>query len=120
MSRQADADALTPAAYHILLALTDGEQHGYRIMGEVERASGGKVRLGPGTLYRTLDVLRTARLIREVSRRESTGTDPRRRYYALTAEGGAALARETRHMADVVRLARARGVLKMLPGAEDA
>ena len=84
---------LTPVAFEILLALADGEQHGYSIMREVERRSGGAVTLHPGTLYRALARLLESGLIAELDERpDPQHDDERRRYYQLT-ERGVAVAR---------------------------
>src|SRR5436309_6533067 len=82
-----DADdllPLTPAMFHVLVALADGEAHGYAIMKEVERLTGGGVRLSTGTLYGIIKRLLSEGLIRERSR---ASRDPRRRSYELTPFG---------------------------------
>ncbi|MBO0805355.1 MAG: PadR family transcriptional regulator, partial [Nocardiopsaceae bacterium] len=61
---------MTPAMFALLLALTEGERHGYGLMGDVGRLTGGSVTLGPGTLYRTLQRLRVDGLVADA------GTDP--------------------------------------------
>ena len=73
---------LSPQVLHILLALADGECHGYGIMQEVEERTGGEVRLGPGTLYGAIRRLREDGLIEE-----QPGPDERRRIYRLTSYG---------------------------------
>lgn len=98
---------LTPGAYHILLALARGERHGYGIMREVERVSDGAMRLGPGTLYRTLKDLLIAGLIAESDERpDPDHDDERRRYYTLTDLGRRAALAETRRLARLVERAR--------------
>jgi DNA-binding PadR family transcriptional regulator len=98
---------LTPGAYHILLALAHGERHGYGIMREVERLSDGAMRLGPGTLYRTLREMLDAGLIAESEERpDPRHDDERRRYYALTEAGRRAALAETRRLARLVERAR--------------
>ena len=98
---------LTPGAYHILLALARGERHGYGIMREVERLSDGAMRLGPGTLYRTLREMLEAELIAESGERpDPAHDDERRRYYALTEAGRRAALAETRRLARLVARAR--------------
>jgi DNA-binding PadR family transcriptional regulator len=93
--------------YHILLALARGERHGYGIMREVERLSDGAVRLGPGTLYRTLREMLDAGLIAESGERpDPAHDDERRRYYALTEAGQRAALAETRRLARLVERAR--------------
>src|SRR5436305_6561177 len=79
---------LTPAVFHILIALADGEAHGYAIMQEVTRRSGGIVRLGPGTLYGAISRLLADGLIEESEQRPVPEMDDtRRRYYRLTKRG---------------------------------
>jgi DNA-binding PadR family transcriptional regulator len=103
---------LRPAALHILLALAQGEQHGYGIMQNVEQFTAGTVRLGPGTLYRTLRTLMDDGLIAESALRpDPEQDDERRRYYRLTPRGQRLLRQETARLDALVRLARARGVL---------
>ncbi len=103
---------LTPAMFYILLALADGERHGYAIMREITLRSDTVVRMGPGTLYRTIKQLLAAGLIAESGERpDPTLDDERRRYYRLTEQGFRAAAEEAQHWAQVVRLARAKRVL---------
>ncbi len=105
--RQAGDTSLTPGAYHILLALARGERHGYGIMREVERLSDETMRLGPGTLYRTLKDLLDAGLIAESGERpDPEHDDERRRYYSLTEAGRNAALMETRRLARLVERAR--------------
>ena len=79
---------LTPAVFHIPLTLADGEAHGYAIMQEVARRSGGTLRLGPGTLYGAVSRLLQDGVIEESEERPDPGMDDtRRRYYRLTAGG---------------------------------
>lgn len=104
---------LTPATYQVLLALHDGEQHGYAIMRMVNEVDDGGVRLGPGTLYGTLKRLLDTGLVLESDERADPD-DPaaRRRYYRLTALGGAVLRAEARRMDAIVRTARAKKLLR--------
>lgn len=106
------AAPLTPAVFHILLALADGESHGYGIMQDVERFTNGDTRLGPGTLYRSIQRLLVDGLIEElaISLHDEADED-RRRYYRLTAKGLAAARREARRLADLVDAARHRDLL---------
>ncbi|HYR90661.1 MAG TPA: PadR family transcriptional regulator [Terriglobia bacterium] len=108
---------LTPAVFHILIALGDGEAHGYAIMQEVAEKSGGAVRLGPGTLYGAVNRLLKDGLIEESEERpDPQMDDTRRRYYRLTDFGERVLAAETKRMADLVRAARSTtAVRKMRP-----
>lgn len=81
---------LPAASQHLLLALLDGEQHGYALMRRVEELSDGTVRMGPGTLYGTLNRLVEDGLIVETTDRVARDDGDRRRYYELTADGRAA------------------------------
>lgn len=112
MGRDDSDRPLTPAVYHTLLALAEGPLHGYAISKDVEEASGGRVRMGPGTLYGTLQRLQKAGLLRESAATSSDAVhEERRRYYRLTASGKKALAREATRLEQAVELARARAVL---------
>ena len=108
---------LTPAVFHILVTLADGEAHGYAIMQEVNRRSGGIVRLGPGTLYGAISRLLAEGLIEESEARpDPEMDDTRRRYYRLTKRGGEVLASETERLAELVRAARStKAVRKLRP-----
>lgn len=105
-------DPLPSAAFQILLALAGGDLHGYAIMREVEEQSGGRVRLGPGTLYGSIQTLLEEKLIEEVEPGDSTSPAmERRRYYRLTAAGRKTARGEAEKIADLVRVARARRIL---------
>lgn len=113
---QSDPEAflpLTPAVFHILLALADGEKHGYAIMLEVRDTTEGSVHMGPGTLYGSLDRMVKRGMIDEVEGKSASASDddPRRRYYRLTGFGRRLLAAETARLAKAVRRARAKQVL---------
>jgi DNA-binding PadR family transcriptional regulator len=110
MSKTPARPPLKPAAFHILLALASEPRHGLGIADEVESITGGAVQLGPGTLYRTLKDLTAGGLIREV-RAPGPDADPRRRYYAPTDAGRAALEADVARYDRLSRLARKRGVL---------
>ena len=100
---------LTPAAWHVLLVLADGERHGYAVMRDVETQSGGAVRLGPGTLYRTIKRLVDDGLIEESQERPDPALDDeRRRYYRITAAGRRAAVAEAERLARLVENARRR------------
>ena len=105
---------LTSAQFHILLTLAEGELHGYGIMQEILRRTGGAVELGPGTLYRSIKQLLGRRLITEVSpgATAEADTEGRRRSYALTPEGKARTAEEARRLQDLVRWAEEALVLE--------
>jgi DNA-binding PadR family transcriptional regulator len=105
----ADHLPLTPAVLHILLALAGGEMHGYAMMREVDQLSGGTIRLGPGTLYRSIKRLLDDKLIEEAGERQDPALDDdRRRYYRLTALGGQVLALETDRLERLLAAARQR------------
>jgi DNA-binding PadR family transcriptional regulator len=107
--RQADVDPLLPlptAAFHILLALSAGECHGYGIIQDVEARTSGALRLSPGTLYRTIQRLLEQGLIEEPRKPSRLRSDPRRRYYRITPFGTAVARAETRRLTELVRLAR--------------
>src|SRR6201996_4776383 len=104
-------DPLPGAAFQILLALAEGDLHGYAIMRQVEEQTGGNLRLGPGTLYGSIQALVEGKLIEEVEGKDETDrASERRRYYRLTAEGRKLARSEAQKMADVLRVARARKV----------
>jgi len=105
-------DPLPPAAFHILLALADGEKHGYGIMREVAEDTDDAVRLGPGTLYGSIQTLLAAGYVEESAARSEPAGDERRRYYRLSGVGRAALTAEAERMASLLRLARAKKILK--------
>lgn len=112
-SRPGDFLPLTPAVLHILLALADGEQHGYAIAQAVESLTDGTVRMGPGTLYGSIGRMVTSGLIEEsVRSRSRANDDERRRFYKLTTLGRRVLESETERLARVVALARAKNVLR--------
>jgi DNA-binding PadR family transcriptional regulator len=96
---------MKPADFHILLALVEGPRHGYEIMKEVERESGGTVRLQVGTLYRLLARLLEAGWLAEAAE------DGRRRNYRLTRLGRRALRAEAERLAVVVDRLRLRNLL---------
>ncbi|HUF46540.1 MAG TPA: PadR family transcriptional regulator [Vicinamibacterales bacterium] len=108
---------LTPAAFEILLALGDGEAHGYHIMQSVEARTGGQVRLHAGTLYRALARLLETGLIAELGERPDPGhDDQRRRYYRLTPFGIRVAAAEVDRLAHQIRAARALPLLRRTRG----
>lgn len=103
---------LTPAVFHILLALVDSEKHGYAIMQEVEDISHGQVKMGPGTLYGSIKRMLAAGLIEESDDRpDPEMDDQRRRYYRLTGLGGNVLQAESLRLADLVARAKAKHVM---------
>jgi DNA-binding PadR family transcriptional regulator len=107
----ADFLPLTPAIAHILLALADGDRHGYAIMQEIERITDGAVRMGPGTLYGTIKRMIASGLLEEADERPDPALDDeRRRYYRASGLGRAVLEAETARMATLVGAARAKRV----------
>jgi DNA-binding PadR family transcriptional regulator len=110
---------LSPAVFHILLALVAQERHGYSIMREVESYTDGSLRLGTTTLYRSIKQMLAAHLIEEAEERpDPLLDDERRRYYRLTSFGRQVLRAESARLAKLVSLAQAKGVLatENLPG----
>lgn len=100
---------LTPAVFHILLALSSGERHGYGIMKQVEVDSQGKVKMGAGTLYGSLKRMLDAGLVKERGKRiDPTMDDERRIYYQITGVGKKALAAELERYRHLVTLAQER------------
>ena len=102
---------LTPVAFEILLALADGERHGYSILQEVESRSGGAVSLHAGTLYRALARLLESELIEELDA-PHPNDDERRRYYRLTSRGIAVARAEVGRLEGQLAAARTRRLLK--------
>lgn len=102
---------LSPSAFHILLALAEGERHGYSISKEVEAATGGLVKLPPGTLYRLIKQMSSDGWIHEAGAPDA-GEDQRRRSYRLTERGRRIAEAEAQRLEDLVRIARER---KLLP-----
>ena len=101
---------LKPAVLHILLALSPGQMHGLGIADAIEKETGGEIRLGPGTLYRSLEEMTAAQLVAHVNSAES-GEDPRRKYYRLTDLGLEVLQVEAARLARIVEVAKRRHVL---------
>jgi DNA-binding PadR family transcriptional regulator len=100
---------LPVAQLHILLALADGEKHGYAIMSEVEVVTEGSVTMGPGTLYGTVKRMLNAGLVEETDERPDPELDDeRRRYYRLTGLGERVLDAEVARMEQLARTATAR------------
>lgn len=113
-----DTLPLSPAVFHILLALADEDRHGYAIMREVEARTGGTVRLGPGTLYGALKRLREQRLIEEIDGPAEPGEEEeRRRYYRLTPLGRSVAVLEAERLERLVEAARAK---RLIPSARSA
>jgi DNA-binding PadR family transcriptional regulator len=106
---------LTPAVFYILFSLVDGEKHGYAIMQAMAALSDGRFRMGPGTLYTTLQRLLDQGWIVEVEAKRSV-EDSRRRYYRLVDTGRSRLKSELARMDAAVRMARRR---KLVPGTAE-
>ena len=101
---------LPAAAFHILLAVADEDRHGYAIILDVAERTGGALRLSPGTLYRSIQrMLEQGLLIEPRQRPAPELDDERRRYYRITPLGRAVAEAESARMAQLVRMARARG-----------
>jgi DNA-binding PadR family transcriptional regulator len=115
MSETTDADALLPlppATFYILLALAQNDRHGYAIMQDVAERSGGELSLSAGTLYRSIQRMLEQALIKETRDRPAPELDDeRRRYYRITSFGRAVARAEARRMSELVRMARAQGLI---------
>ena len=98
---------LPQAQFHVLVALTNGERHGYAIMQAVEDSSSGVVRMGPATLYGTLKKLVDQGLAEELAHRPDPDDDQRRRYYRMTGLGEQVCAAEADRLSRLVRMTRA-------------
>jgi DNA-binding PadR family transcriptional regulator len=116
MTKQVDAyQPLTPAVYHIMLALSDGEKHGYAIMKDVETQTGGRIKMGPGTLYGSIKRMLVASLIEEAAERPDPELDDeRRRYYRLTGLGRRVVAAESERLVQAVGVAKQKHILALI------
>ena len=104
---------LSPAVFNILLALADGDKHGYGIMLEVETNTDGQVNMGPGTLYGSIKRMLKAGFILESDERPDPELDDqRRRYYGLTDLGRKVLRAESQRLVDQVAVLQMKGVLE--------
>lgn len=110
-----DIDALLPlppATFHILVAVAERDRHGYGIMEDVARSTGGELKLSAGTLYRSIARMLEQGLILESRKRPAKDEDDqRRRYYRITPFGTAVARAETRRLTQLVRLAKGVGLL---------
>ena len=103
---------LTPAVFHILLAIADEERHGYGIMKEVERTTDGQFQLGPGTLYGSIKRMLEQRLIEETDERPDPAMDDqRRRYYRMTPFGAKVLKAELQRLENLLAVAQSKRAL---------
>jgi DNA-binding PadR family transcriptional regulator len=114
MTAGSPGQPVRPAVFHILVALAREDLHGLGIAQAVEKATKGDVRLGPGTLYRSLKEMAVDRLIEEVVGPPGE-SDPRRRFYAITSRGREVAQDEASRLARLVELARANDVLPQIP-----
>jgi DNA-binding PadR family transcriptional regulator len=106
-------ETLTPAVFHILLALADRDRHGYGIMLEIAERTNQELRMGPGTLYGTLKRMLESGLVEECDERVDPDlSDERRRYYRITRRGRRAAAAEAERLQTLLRLARAKSFLR--------
>jgi DNA-binding PadR family transcriptional regulator len=112
---------LPPASFHVLIALWEGEQHGYAIMQDVAERTGGKVKLSPGTLYGSIKRMLELGFIEEVrpgtansTRREVSDADDRRRYYRATELGRKVAQAEATRLAEVLQQAKSHGLLPQI------
>jgi len=111
-NQQKPNEPLTPAVFHILLALSDGERHGYAIMQTVAEETGGTFTMGPGTLYGSIKRMIDAGLIAEAGERQDPAmNDERRRYYRITASGTKAATAEAKRLEMLVHMARGKALL---------
>jgi DNA-binding PadR family transcriptional regulator len=102
---------LQTGAFHILLSLAEEDRHGYAIIRDVGFRTGGKVKLSPGTLYRSIQRMLDQGMIRELDERPAAEEDDeRRRYYAITPLGRAVASAEVERLQEMVNLARDRGL----------
>ena len=114
-NNRSEVDALLPlpsATFHILLALAEGDRHGYGIIQDVEARTDGELRLSAGTLYRSIQRMLEQGLIVEAKRRPARALDdPRRRYYRIAPFGTGVAQAETRRLTQLVRMAQASGLV---------
>ncbi len=103
---------LTPAVFHILLALSDKERHGYGIMQEIKLNTAGQLRMGPGTLYGTIKRMMAAQYIQEFEERPDPELDDeRRRYYRITDFGCKVLKAEAYRLSRLLKVAQMKHIL---------
>jgi DNA-binding PadR family transcriptional regulator len=121
MRNQTATEPLSPAVFHILLALATGERHGYGIMREVAADTAGALKLGPGTLYGCLKRMLDAGLVAECEERPDPDLDDeRRRYYRATDLGLRAVKAEAARLATAVAAARSKSLLGVRPARAGA
>jgi DNA-binding PadR family transcriptional regulator len=106
-------DPLPSAAFQILLSLAGEDLHGYGIMRQVADQTDGRMRLGPGTLYSSIQTLLEEKFIEEIDPREDLKLGhERRRYYRLTSAGRKVARSEAARLGDLLRVARARKIFR--------
>jgi DNA-binding PadR family transcriptional regulator len=106
-------DPLPSAAFQILLSLAGEDLHGYGIMRQVTDQTGGRMRLGPGTLYSSIQSLLEEKFIEELDPREDAKLgQERRRYYRLTTSGRSLARAEAERLADLLRVARVKKIFR--------
>jgi DNA-binding PadR family transcriptional regulator len=105
------APPLSEAVFQVLLAVADEARHGYGIMQEVEQRTGGRVRLGPGTVYGAIKRLRAQGLVEETDAAAAPEDDERRRYYRLTDAGRRVAVAEARRLERLLAAARRKDLL---------
>jgi DNA-binding PadR family transcriptional regulator len=106
-------DPLPSAAFQILLSLAGEDLHGYGIMRQIADQTGGRMRLGPGTLYSSIHTLLEEKFIEEVDTREDARLgEERRRYYRLTSAGRKLARTEAERLADLLRVARVKKIFR--------
>ena len=104
-----DCVPLAPAVFHILLSLAEGERHGYALKREIALRTGGKLKLGPGVLYGSINKMLEQGLIEESDDRPDAHLDDeRRRYYRITSHGRKVAQADAARMNELVRLAAAK------------
>jgi DNA-binding PadR family transcriptional regulator len=108
---------LTPAMFHVLLALSDGDKHGYAILKEVAEQTDGEVQLSTGTLYGIIKRLLESGLIKEVRKPAIKNDDPRRRYYHLAQPGRELAVAEAERLERLVHRARSKRLIQKLSPA---
>lgn len=103
---------MTPVVFHVLLALSEGDNHAYQIMKDIPERTDGAIEIGPGSLHYTLGKLLDAGLVEEsADRPRPDEDDPRRRYYRLTTRGRDVLSAEATLLADIVDFASEKGLI---------
>jgi DNA-binding PadR family transcriptional regulator len=112
-----DEVPLTPVEFHILLALADGERHGYAILQDVNERTGGQIKLRTGTLYTVIKRMLDGGWLEETEPRARVDEDERRRYYRLTVLGRQVVRGEAKRLQALVAMARER---RVLPGGRKA